>query len=136
MFDTFLLPLIVTRILGHILCQVLVAKIPRGHRVESNPRTSDLESDSLAPYQQKKNLFTLKSAWILNSSFTFFKVKFTFFHQEKFSQRKKRKSKKTKWNKKSNKKSSNTCFFLLFSFQFVFLLFLFFLQEKILTNKK
>ena len=27
-FDDFLLPLIVTRTLGHILCQVLVAKFP------------------------------------------------------------------------------------------------------------
>ena len=50
MFDDFLLPLIVTRTLGHILCQVLVAKIPIGHGGDSNPRTSDLESDTLAPY--------------------------------------------------------------------------------------
>ena len=48
----FLLPLIVIRTLGHILCQVLVAKIPIGHEGDSNPRTSDLESDTLAPYQQ------------------------------------------------------------------------------------
>ena len=52
MFDDCLLPLIVTRTLGHILCQVLVAKIPIGHEGDSNPRTSDLESDTLAPYQQ------------------------------------------------------------------------------------
>ena len=52
MFDDFLLPLIVTRTLGHILCQVLVAKIPIGHEGDSNPRTSDLESGTLAPYQQ------------------------------------------------------------------------------------
>ena len=51
-FDDFLLPLIVTCTLGHILCQVLVAKIPIGHRGDSNPRTSDLESDTLVPYQQ------------------------------------------------------------------------------------
>ena len=48
----FLLPLIVTRTLGHILCQVLVAKIPIGHEGDSNPRTSDLGSGTLAPYQQ------------------------------------------------------------------------------------
>ena len=52
MFDDFLLPLIVTRTLGHIFCQVLVAKIPIGHGGDSNPRTSDLGSDTLAPYQQ------------------------------------------------------------------------------------
>ena len=52
MFDEFLLPLIVIRTLGHILCQILVAKIPIGHGGDSNSRTSDLESDSLAPYQQ------------------------------------------------------------------------------------
>ena len=51
-FDDCLLPLIVTRTLGHILCQVLVAKIPLGHEGDSKPRTSDLESDTLAPYQQ------------------------------------------------------------------------------------
>ena len=51
-FWWFLLLLIVTRTLGHILCQVLVAKIPIGHEGDSNPRTSDLESDTLAPYQQ------------------------------------------------------------------------------------
>ena len=44
--------LIVIRTLGHILRQILVAKIPISHRGESNPRTSDLESDTLAPYQQ------------------------------------------------------------------------------------
>ena len=51
-FDDFLLPLIVTRTLGHILCHVLVAKIPIGHEGYLNPRTSDLKSDTLAPYQQ------------------------------------------------------------------------------------
>ena len=39
MFDDFLLPLIVTRTLNHIFCQVLVAKIPIGHWGDSNPRT-------------------------------------------------------------------------------------------------
>ena len=43
--------LIVTRTLGHILCQILVAKIPIGHRGKSNPRTSDIESVTLEPYQ-------------------------------------------------------------------------------------
>ena len=47
LLDDFLLPLIVTRTLGHIRCQVLVAKIPIGHGGESNPQTSDLESDTL-----------------------------------------------------------------------------------------
>ena len=52
LIDDFCYTLIVIRTLGHILRQILVAKIPISHRGESNPRTSDLESDTLAPYQQ------------------------------------------------------------------------------------
>ena len=52
LIDDFCYTLIVIRTLGHILRQILVAKIPISHGGESNPRTSDLESDTLAPYQQ------------------------------------------------------------------------------------
>ena len=52
MIDDLCYTLIVTRTLGHILCQILVAKIPIGHRGIRTPRTSDLESGTLAPYQQ------------------------------------------------------------------------------------
>ena len=52
MIDDFWFTLIVSRTLGHNLRQILVAKIPKGHEGDSNPRTSDLESDTLAPYQQ------------------------------------------------------------------------------------
>ena len=52
MIDDFCYTLIVSRTLGHNLRQILVAKIPKGHEGDSNPRTSDLESDTLAPYQQ------------------------------------------------------------------------------------
>ena len=52
LIDDFCYTLIVIRTLGHILRQILVAKIPISHRGESKPRTSDLESDTLAPYQQ------------------------------------------------------------------------------------
>ena len=52
LIDDFCYTLIVICTLGHILRQILVAKIPISHRGESNPRTSDLESDTLAPYQQ------------------------------------------------------------------------------------
>ena len=51
----------VTRTLGHILCQILVAKIPIGHEGDSNPQTSDLESGTLAPYQQA--VLGLVSKW-------------------------------------------------------------------------
>ena len=52
LIDDFCYTLIVIRTLGHILRQILVAKIPISHGGESNPRTSDLESDTLAPHQQ------------------------------------------------------------------------------------
>ena len=52
LIDDFCYTLIVIRTLGHILRQILVAKIPISHGGDSNPRTSDLESDTLAPYQQ------------------------------------------------------------------------------------
>ena len=52
MIDDFYYTLIDSRTLGHNLRQILVAKIPKGHEGDSNPRTSDLESDTLAPYQQ------------------------------------------------------------------------------------
>ena len=52
LIDDFCYTLIVICTLGHILRQILVAKIPISHGGESNPRTSDLESDTLAPYQQ------------------------------------------------------------------------------------
>ena len=50
LIDDFCYTLIVIRTLGHILRQILVAKIHIGHWGESNP--SDLESDTLAPYQK------------------------------------------------------------------------------------
>jgi len=48
MIDDFCYTLIVICTLGHILRQILVAKIHISHGGESNPRTSDLESDTLA----------------------------------------------------------------------------------------
>ena len=44
LIDDFCYTLIVIRTLGHILRQILVAKIPISHGGESNPRTSNLES--------------------------------------------------------------------------------------------
>ena len=73
LIDDFCYTLIVIRTLGHILRQILVAKIPISHRGESNPRTSDLESDTLAPYQQAlikdwyRTVGRLRGGWYLSA---------------------------------------------------------------------
>ena len=76
LIDDFCYTLIVIRTLGHILRQILVAKIPISHGGESNPRTSDLESDTLAPYQQAlikdryrqaRLSYPERSSWVLRT---------------------------------------------------------------------
>ena len=55
---------------------------------------------------KRKNLFSYKGAWILNSNFTFLKVKFTFFLIKKiFPEEKNEKVKK--WNEKKKVKKKN-----------------------------